>query len=449
MSSIRARLAWRHAAMLAVIVLLIEGGSYLAVARLLAQRGDRLLESATNTLVRDLRTELDRGKPVEDAIETSTHDVRFRDVSLVVRPLPVGVASSADSARFITQTSDGESGGTRIRTDVITAPRARFSITAIRSLFEDHETLEAVQRAYLVAAGLAILLSAFVTWLLATAALAPIETLTARAATLGSGDLHERLPVVSPNDELGRLTLVLNGMLSRIDSAFSQQRQFVADASHELRTPIAVLRTEIDVTRAKDARSAEEYRETLTRLDRVTARLERLVADLFLLARADAGGLPAPHTPCDVAALVRETAALVRGIAEERGVGLLVEVDGGEPMIVDGAEQLLERALLNLLDNALRFAPRESAIVARVARDGSRVSIDVIDHGPGIPTALQDALFDRFRRTVPDAAQRAHDGAGLGLAIAQALVNVHHGTLSLHASSAEGSTFRIGLPSAL
>ena len=165
MSSIRARLAWRHAAMLAVIVLLIEGGSYLAVARLLAQRGDRLLESATNTLVRDLRTELDRGKPVEDAIETSTHDVRFRDVSLVVRPLPVGVASSADSARFITQTSDGESGGTRIRTEVITAPRARFSITAIRSLFEDHETLEAVQRAYLVAAGLAILLSAFVTWL--------------------------------------------------------------------------------------------------------------------------------------------------------------------------------------------------------------------------------------------------------------------------------------------
>lgn len=118
-------------------------------------------------------------------------------------------------------------------------------------------------------------------------------------------------------------------------------------------------------------------------------------------------------------------------------------------MIVDGAEQLLERALLNLLDNALRFAPRESEIVARVARDGSRVSIDVIDHGPGIPTALQVALFDRFRRTVPDAAQRAHDGAGLGLAIAQALVHVHHGTLSLHASSAEGSTFRIGLPSAL
>lgn len=444
--SIRARLALRHAAMLALVVLAIEVASYFAVAQLLAQRGDRLLESASSALVRDLLTELDRGKPVADAIETSTHDVRFRDVTMTVRPLAIAAPSVNDSARFVTRSAVDDVGDTRIREEVVSTSRARLQISASRSLFEDHETLEAVQRAYVIAAALAILLSAFVTWRLASAALAPIETLTTRAATLGSGDLHQRLPVISPHDEFGRLTTVLNGMLERIDASFSQQRQFVADASHELRTPIAVLRTELDVTQANPERSSSEYRETLVRLDRVTARLERLVADLFLLARADAGGLPVPHQPLDVTMLARNTVALIQGIAEERGVEFTLDADARRPTLVLGNEQHLERALLNLLDNALRFAPRASAITVRVARTATQVVVDVADCGPGIDPTLVQALFDRFRRTVPSAADRPHDGAGLGLSIAQALVKLHHGQLLLHSTDANGSTFRIELP---
>lgn len=432
--------------MLALVLLVIEVGSYLAVAQLLALRGDRLLESASSALVRDLRTELDRGKPVADAIETSTHDVRFRDVTMKVQVIPLAPRSAGDSARYITQRAPDDVGETRVREETIATSGARLRLSASRSLYEDQETLEAVQRAYVIAAALAILLSAFVTWRLASAALAPIETLTSRAATLGSGDLHQRLPVVSPHDELGRLTMVLNGMLERIDASFSQQRQFVADASHELRTPIAVLRTELDVTQANAERSPSEYRETLVRLDRVTARLERLVADLFLLARADAGGLLLPHQTVDVTMLARNTVALIHGIAEERGVSLALDVNASGPAFTFGNEQHLERVLLNLLDNALRFAPRASAITVRVARTDTHVVVDVHDDGPGIDPTLVPTLFDRFRRTVPTAADRPHDGAGLGLSIAHALVRLHHGALSLYSTSANGSTFRIELP---
>jgi signal transduction histidine kinase len=293
---------------------------------------------------------------------------------------------------------------------------------------------------------LALLLSALVMWRLASAALAPIETLTERAATLGSGDLHERLPITSPDDEVGRLTLVLNAMLERLERAFVQQRQFVADASHELRTPVAVLRTELDVTQANAQRSATEYRDSLARLDRVTARLERLVADLFLLARADAGGLREPVTTLDMGQLVRNTAGLLDGIADERGVRIVVAVSGD--VHVRGHDAQLERVLLNLLDNALRYAPRDTCIELAVARSGTVITTDVRDYGPGIDDALVATLFDRFRRRVPHGGERPHDGAGLGLAIASSLMRVHNGTLTLLRTGRDGSAFRIELPAA-
>lgn len=432
--------------MLAVVVVVIEGGSYLAVSRLLAQRGDRMLESATSALVRDLRTEIEQGKPTDEAIAIGVRDVRFRDIAFSVRVASERPAAAADNFSFVTEPDTSELGGTRIRRERVLVRTTPLDVVASRSLYEDHETLEAIQRAYVIAAGLAILLSGLVTWRLATAALAPIESLATRAATLGSGDLHERLAVESPDDEIGRLTLVLNGMLTRLESSFTQQRQFVADASHELRTPIAVLRTEIDVTRANPSRSADEYRETLSRVDQVTGRLERLVADLFLLARVDAGGLRAPYVPLDAAALVRETALLLRGIAEERGVAITVSSSGPAPVL--GSESHLERVLLNLLDNALRFAPRDSTIAIAVGPFESAVRIDVCDSGPGIDPAMQSTLFDRFRRRQPETGARSHDGAGLGLAIAHALVGAHGGTLSLLRTGPNGSTFRIVLPSA-
>ena len=441
--SIRGRLALRHAAMLAVVVLTIEGGSYLAVLRLLARRGDRLLESATSALIRDLRTELERGTPTDSAVSVAVRDVRFLDIAFIVRASD-SRATVVGASTYETRPDNNELGGTRVRREVMAVGSRRFDVSASRPLYEDQETLEAIQRAYIVAATLAILLSALVTWRLATAALAPIETLATRAATLGSGDLHERLAVESPDDEIGRLTLVLNAMLSRLEASFVQQRQFVADASHELRTPIAVLRTEIDVTRANPSRSAEEYRETLERVNRTTGRLERLVADLFLLARVDAEGVATPHEPLDIEQLARSTAMMLQGIAEERDVA--IEVACSAPATVRGNEAQVERVLLNLLDNALRFAPSGSTVTIVVGSDGANVAIDVTDRGPGVEPSLRPVVFDRFRRRSSASRFPAHDGAGLGLAIAHALVGAHGGALTLHHTDDLGSTFRVVLP---
>ena len=144
--------------------------------------------------------------------------------------------------------------------------------------------------------------------------------------------------------------------------------------------------------------------------------------------------------------LVHETFDLLTGLAEERGVQLVVE--STEPMPVLGLSAQLERVMLNLLDNALRFAQRESTIRVTVLRDGPSVCVEVQDAGPGVPESLRPHVFDRFRRRGPDAGAPTHDGAGLGLAIAQALVRAHGGKLSLRATGADGSTFRIVLPSA-
>lgn len=445
--SIRARLAWRHAAMLAAIVLIIEGGSYLAVVRLLAQRGDRLLASASTALVRDMRTELDRGKETREAISTAVHDLRFGDVTLAIEPIETPALVPVGDVRFDTRADTSGENEIRSRSEIIDVRGTRWRVVASRSRYEDLETLEAVQRAYVTAAALAILLSALVTWFMASAALRPVAHITERAASIGSDDLHQRLPVSAGNDELSRLSHVLNDMLQRIDDSFAQQRQFVADASHELRTPIAILRTEIDVTRARPARSATEYEETLARLHRITGRLERLVADLFLLARIDAEGVKDAPVALDASELARATATLLESVAHERGVRIGVSANG--PAVVMGHEQLLERVLLNLLDNALRFAPRESEIMVRVTREASTVVVDVIDQGPGIDSTLRETLFDRFRRRVPSSTERAHDGAGLGLAIAYAIVaQAHEGSLTLHATNDSGSTFRMVLPAA-
>ena len=446
--TIRARLAVRHALMLAAIVLVIEGASYVAIQQFLVRRGDRLLESATTTLVRDLRAEMQRGKGVDEAIATTLDDVRFRDVTFGIRAIGSDTGNSAGTA-IDAQPVEPDFRtvrGARVRTEAIVEQGISVSVEANRKLEEDRETLEVVQRAYAFAAAIAILLSAYVTWRMATAALAPVETLTARASVMGSRDLHERLPVSSPDDELGRLTLVLNGMLERLEAAFAQQRQFVADASHELRTPVAVLRTEIDVTRANVQRSPEEYRETLLRLDRVTARLERLVSDLFLLARADAGGLAVSMAPVNMTALALDTAALLGSIADERGVSIMV--DGPDHAVVHGSEPHLERALLNVIDNALRFAPAATTVAIIVSVIDGSVIVDVTDQGPGVDPAVQALLFGRFRRTVAAEGVRRHDGAGLGLAIAHALVGMHGGTLSLRENGSAGATFRFVLPAA-
>ena len=275
-------------------------------------------------------------------------------------------------------------------------------------------------------------------WRLAGVALQPTEEITRQAEAIEAGTLSERITAHANVREFSRLVTVLNGMLTRLDQAFKVQRRFTADASHELRAPLNVLRGEIDVTLKRD-RNPEYYRETLRRCREEVLRMSRLAADLLLLARSDAG-MPLDHpAEVDLLQLSRRIAGRYGPLTAEREQRLVVE---GEPAVVMGDEGVLERALGNLIDNAVKHSPPGGTISA-VVRANGEASVTVRDEGPGVPEEDLPHLFTRFFRG--DAARTRTDSYGLGLAIAQAAAQSHGGRVEF-LGNAPGATFRMTLP---
>jgi len=332
-------------------------------------------------------------------------------------------------------------------------------VGVLRSDEDDLAVLARVRNTLLLAIPFALAITVLAGYALARRSLAPMDEMAASAARISAATLNERLPVVNPLDELGRLATVINDLLGRVDDAFRTQKQFVADASHELRTPIAIVRGEADVTLQRDTRDEGEYREALAIIRDESVRLTRIVDDLFLLARADAASPLDRHERVPVLELLVAGVRSVRTIAEERRIRLeLVRVyTQDEPLMVDGDPALLRRLLLNLLDNALKHTPANGVITVTLDGTVTRVVFAVADTGPGIPAALRPRIFDRFVRgdgesdadiTVAHSHMSAvptASGAGLGLAIAQAIAQAHGGQILLDDTSA-GATFRVTLP---
>ncbi|MFO0370922.1 MAG: sensor histidine kinase [Brevundimonas sp.] len=338
-------------------------------------------------------------------------------------------------------------------------------ITALRSDVDDTLLLRQVRTTILFAIPMASLVALIAGFLLARRSLAPLDAIVTRTAGITAANLDDRLPVVNAHDELGRLARIINDLLARVGDAFRTQRQFVADASHELRTPIAIIRGEAEVTLRRSARSEQEYREALTVVLGESVRLSRIVDDLFLLTRVDAGSQPGRDATLrrdavDVPALVHDAVRSVRSLADSQRVTLVVEPDTLEPQAaVRGDAMLLHRLVLNLLDNALKHAPANSTVWVRQQRVQGELRVTVADEGPGIPAAQRERVFERFVHGVqrgPDSAvspagASAHatgaagTGAGLGLAIARAIAQAHGGRLTL-LDTASGATFEVALP---
>jgi two-component system OmpR family sensor kinase len=321
-----------------------------------------------------------------------------------------------------------------------------------------------LQVTFLGLAGAGVLLSLVAGWLLASAALRPIDRLAAVAQTIGAArDFGRRVPVRSGarQDEVGRLAEEFNRMLAQLQAAYQQlqaahdqldvalaaQRRFVADASHELRTPLAVLRGNLDLLRnmvdgSTDA-DAEEQAHILGEMASETERTARLVGGLLLLAQADAG----QHltlVPTEVGPVVRDAFRAARFLRE--GVELRLG-DVPEETWIAGDADRLKQLLLVLLDNALKYTPsggRVTIDALHLSRAGDEgVAVRVADNGPGIPSEEQAHIFERFYRA--DRA-RAAAGAGLGLAIARWLVEEHKGAIDVESTPGAGSVFTVWLP---
>jgi heavy metal sensor kinase len=288
-----------------------------------------------------------------------------------------------------------------------------------------------------------VVVGALLAYRLAGQALRPVRKIATLARSLSEHDLHRRVDVRVPRDELGELVDTFNAMLARLEGAFESLRRFTADASHELRAPLAVMSVELEHSLSR-ARTQAEYRQSQETLRREVDHLARLADQLLILARADAGGLAVAPERIDVADFLHETAGRWEATAERKGV--TVEVSAPAAGWVEADPALIRRVLDNLLDNAIRHTAPGTDVLLRGGRAG-RIgwTFEVADHGPGIPLANRDRLFTRFGRA-DEARPRDGSGAGLGLALSAAIATAHGGSLSLVGDDGSGATFRLDLP---
>jgi heavy metal sensor kinase len=279
-------------------------------------------------------------------------------------------------------------------------------------------------------------------FLLVRRALEPVERIAVKAEEITQHSLSERLPVVESGDELERLSVSLNHMISRLEETIRGSKQFVADASHELRTPLTVMRGELE-SLAQDTRLAGDTREALGSVLEEVGRLGEIVESLFALSRLDAGDAGDPWQRFDLAELTRTTAEQMSLLATDKAIR--VDCDSTPGVLVRGDRSRLKQVIVNLLDNAIKYTPRGGHIGLSVRREGAWAVLEVTDDGIGIPAEALPHVFKRFFR-VDSSRGREPGGAGLGLAIVRSICAAHGAEVEVTSSHGGGSTFRVRHP---
>jgi signal transduction histidine kinase len=312
--------------------------------------------------------------------------------------------------------------GHRQRIVAITAqtPTGKVTVYAGTSLRDADQADEITEVALGIGTPLLLATVALVTWWVTGRALRPVEAIRSEVAEITSHALHRRVPVPDAQDEVARLARTMNTTLDRLEDAVVRQRRFIADASHELRSPITVLRTQLEVALAHPDPAL--WTDLVSDALEDTVRLQDLASDLLLLARLDAAE-PVPSQPLDLAELCRTT------VAARHGDRIRIDSRLEPGITVEGNRGWLTRLLTNLLDNAQRHADQRIELTLYADRATHTAVLEVSDDGPGIPDADRDRIFERFTR-LDDARSRDLGGAGLGLAIARDIATHHHGTLT-------------------
>jgi heavy metal sensor kinase len=466
--SVRTRLTLWYAGVLALSLVAFGVLSYYTAARTFYARQDDSLRSTAETVasayMQELSEEGSAAKANDVVLAQMIYPHRYVEITdaegrvvagssnLDGRTLMIAARVLREAQRrgasYDTQKSlAGERDDDGLRVVAVPLTRAvdqpiGYAVVA-ESLGVINDDLERLRRDFYAGVPIILVLASLGGYFLARKSLSPIALMDKQTRRITAENLAARLDVPNPHDELGQLAATINQLLARLDAAFNEQQRFVADASHELRTPVAILRGETEVALGRQ-RSAEEYRDSLRLIGEEAERLSRIVEALFTLTSGAHDAAPPLKERFYLNELVTETARAVQVLASRKGLTLTV---GALPEIMlTGDEGLLKQMLLNLLDNAVKYTPQGGEIVLRLEQRDSLALIEVTDNGIGIPLADQAHIFDRFYR-VDKARSRAAGGAGLGLAIARWIVEAHGGALSVISATGRGSTFKVTLPS--
>ena len=445
--SLRFRLTAWYAAVLAAVFLVAGLGAWWTMRESIHQTVDRDLRSrlaAMRTYLANQLADPESGSIAEELAEQGAlapAGPRFRlmgkDGNWIYQS---EYTKEWPAARQMRDTETFFSGTVRLR--ILTAPVDIGTLQIGVPIEEFYAMLEGFAHAALIASPLMLLLAAACGYWMSGRALRPVEEMTRTAERIEAENLSERLPVSGAGDELDRLSATLNSMFGRLEASFRRITQFTADASHELRTPVAVIRTTAEVARGK-SRTQAEYERALDLILRETERTTRLIEDLMVLARADAGADGTISEPVDVRDVVNEACAEARVLASAAGIS--IEVAPGPDCRVMGDEHALRRLFLILLDNGIRYNRTGGSVTIAAGIDGGTVEITVRDTGIGIGGEDLPLIFERFYRAAKDRSRQT-GGAGLGLSIGKWIAERHGGTIEVASRAGEGSEFLVRIP---
>jgi two-component system, OmpR family, sensor kinase len=467
--TVRGRLTLWYVTALALVLAIFGVAFYVLLSRALYARVDNGLRSLIEVGARSLSNDLEEGQSIISAALSTSAELTTPEQSLLIfdpsgrllaenHPkddfqirLPELSSIPEEKASLYTVTELGGDGAADYRVAAlrVTIPpkNVAYVLLASQSLDAVEDELALLRKPLLFAASVALLLAGLGGWLLARKSLAPVVAMAGSARRIGAENLGQQLPVSNPRDELGQLGATFNELLARLHTSFELQRRFMADASHELRTPLSIMRTTASVTLRKQSRGEDEYREAIQMMDEQSRRLSRIVKDLFILSRADAGHYPLNKSSFYLNDLLEEVARAGGLLAEDKSVTL--EITNSTEVDFHGDEDLLRQMILNLVDNAVKYTPASGVVRLSLTQELDNYMISVSDTGPGIPLDAQARVFDRFYRANTErthSEEPVSDGTGLGLAIARWIAQAHDGSLELARSDHRGTTFIIRLP---
>ena len=467
--SIRTRITIWYTCVLTVILLIVGGAAFELLSYSLTNEMDKALDKVAKVLIQrdqsksatfipsdtDQATEIDQAFHRFPVFRHEDHYFLMRDsfgnidehLSLPsAEKLPLSKKAHDDAMRGLStfETVDGlEEYPVRILTMPVMESKRLINLVQVgMSIRKIDETRV---RFLLIMAGvlpLGLVLAASGGWLLAHRALKPVGRMTAAARRISAEHLSQRVDETGTGDELDNLAKTLNQMLTHLDAAFSQIRRFSADASHELQTPLTILKGELEVV-LRSTRTPEEYRATIESALEEVDRIARLVDGLLLLARAEAGVLRMDRQEVDLGQVLEEVYHRLKPLADSHGIELRFgEI---EPLHVQGDRECLQSMISNLVDNAIKYTGAEGRVTIGLQHDSRWASILVSDTGSGIPIEEQKHIFQAFYRS-SEACALAERGTGLGLSIAQSITLAHGGTIQVESAPGKGSLFRVSIP---